>query len=518
MEKTIYIRSHELVFTDSSCKLVTTLEEQGELVELFYEVEKEYAPYLVSETADAILYLILQYALRTGLTIRSDVPMSTSFMYNMKEVLIPSLLLGDKSLHNIDIDVPLIDIDFHGNAVGTAVTCGIDSFYTIMKHHSLPYSNMNLTHLFIASSSIDLWKSECSNIHEYKKHFDYLFNRYEGIAKELNLPLVVGYSNYLEYLYNPKRVKKGITVHQYVTMANVISLRKLWRVYYFSSSEPFTIFDLIDNSTKATSRHELLSMHVLSLPGFNCYSTGGSVSREEKTIALTNYPVAQNYLHPCFWTKHQVNCTKPSCSKCVRALLTLDVHDKLESFNKVFDINKYKKNRLSFFIRACELKEDEYIEPIYRKLLKKYPKIMATAEVTAKEKIARQLYWRSLRLNIIPKIPKNLIFGSNTGRQFYKVFIDGISPKFNYKLTYGNDNLLIGLYCDDENFIKKCDTLFSHESDTITLNKDTVIPKTNSVQGVIDFIASTRKQIEKLHDVQDFEFISPDSRKIYARL
>lgn len=527
MNKLIYIYNHTLSYSNTACRLVTHIEDCGEPVDLFFEVEIEYAPYLVTETADAMIYLLLMYAIRNGLSIKSEIPVTSSFMYNLKEVLIPSLLLGDKSLHNIDIDAPLIDINFDAKGVGTGVSCGIDSFYTIMKHTSDKYADMKLTHLFISSCSIDLWKSGCKDIEEFKRHYSVMFDRYYGVSKDLNLPLVVGYSNYMEYIFDPKRIKIPVTAHHYNTMANVLCLRKLWKTYYFSSSEPFTIFDLIDNSKKATSRHELLSMHVLAIPGFNCYSTGGSVSREEKTIAIADYPVAQKFLHPCFRSGYVKNCSNPPCTKCLRALLTLDLHDRLPAFKQVFDIDKYSKNKVKYFVRAFNLKDDEYISNLYIGLKSKYPKLMNRAEQWATIENRRKAFWSKFHKNIIAKqpLPAGLVFGKNSGLIYYRIFISGIRPQINYKLTYSKNDgsVTLGLHCDDKDLYPFCTSVFRTVQNAISLdtnNENTVeldiqLSKNNYVNEFWDYILKTQNIIKELYNIEELKFLPKNGNKTY---
>lgn len=515
MENAIYIRSHELCYLKNSCRLVTHIEELGKPYDLFFEVDLSYAPFLVTETADAAVYLVLMYALRNGYDIISDIPVTSEFMHNIKEVLIPSLMLGDNTLHQINIVAPLVDIDFHGQAVGTAVSCGVDSFYTIKQYLKTEYRRMKLTHLFITSSSVDLWQSNAKDLDEYKKHFPVLFDRYSKVAQELNLPLVVGYSNYMEYLYNVKRIRYHQSVHHYITMANILCLRKLWRIYYFSSSEPFTIFDLIDNSKKATSRHELLSMHILSLPDFNCYSTGGSISREDKTIALADFEVATKYLHPCFRPNTPKNCSNPSCAKCLRALLALDIHDKLPLFTQVFDIDKYTRNKIKYFTRACELKNDDFIGPLYPKLQKKYPELMKRAQVVFAKQQQMESYWSDIVKNISGKLPKNLSIGKNLKGSSLLIQINQIDPKIHYQLTYKKNHLLIGFHCHTESLLQHCEPLLQkiesiyNNVETIRSNNtiDIKVPVSNISSELINFFEKTNVDTSALQAIEELKAV-----------
>lgn len=513
MENAIYIRSHELCYLKNSCRLVTHIEELGKPYDLFFEVDLSYAPFLVTETADAMVYLVLMYALRNGYDIISDIPVTSEFMHNIKEILIPSLMLGDDTLHQINIVAPLVDIDFNGQAVGTAVSCGVDSFYTIKQYLKPEYRRMKLTHLFITSCSIDLWQSNAKDLDEYKKHFSVLFERYGKVAHELNLPLVVGYSNYMEYMYNVKRIRYHLSVHHYITMANILCLRKLWRIYYFSSADPFTMFTLANNSKSSTVKHELLSMHVLTIPGFYCYSAGGSTDRETKTIALADFDVATRYLHPCFWAKAQKNCSNPSCSKCIRALLALDLHDKLPAFTQVFDIDKYTKNKIKYFTRACELKNDDFVGPLYPRLKEKYPELMDRAEVIFAKQQQMESYWNDIVKNISGKLPKNLSIGKNLKSTSLLIQINQIDPKIHYQLTYKKNGLFIGFHCHADSLLQYCEPLLQKISsiydDVETIKSDNMIDiqvSASDISGeLINFFKRTDVDTHALQAIEELK-------------
>ena len=441
-------------------------------------------------------------------------PVTSEFMHNIKEILIPSLMLGDDSLHQINIVASLVDIDFRGQAVGTAVSCGVDSFYTIKQYLNPEYTRMKLTHLFITSTSIDLWQSNAKNLDEYRKYFSALFNRYTNVAHELNLPLVVGYSNYMEYMYNLNRINNHVSVHHYITMANILCLRKLWRIYYFSSADPFTMFTLANNSKFDTVKHELLSMHVLTVPGFYCYSAGGSTDRETKTIALSDFDVATKYLHPCFWDKAQ-NCSKSSCSKCTRTLLTLDLHDKLPFFTHVFNINKYKKNKINYFIKACKLQNDDFVGPIYSRLKNKYPELMSRAEQIFSKQQEMQSFWSDIVKNIYSKLPKNLTIEKKLNGTSLLIQINQIHPKIHYQLTYKANSIFVGFHCHVDSLLQYCEPLlhkivsFYNDIEIIKSDNTVDIPvsTTNVSNELINFFLRTEADTKALQAIEELKVV-----------
>lgn len=161
-------------------------------------------------------------------------------------------------------------------------------------------------------------------------------------------------------------------------MGTVLALKKLWKCYYFSSAEDFSNFTLINNAKEDPAKYELLLMHVLSSNDFICLSGGVSVSREEKTHQLADYSVAQKVLHPCH-KQGLKNCTEPTCLKCLRALGVFDYYDKLDLFQEVFDIDRYKKDKKHYMWRLAQARNDFYIRPVFFMMQEKYPEEMKKA-------------------------------------------------------------------------------------------------------------------------------------------
>lgn len=190
-----------------------------------------------------------------------------------------------------------------------------------MLYANSVYNSFKLSHLFIANSSIDLRVGSDFDIFKWKSDNQNFIRRSDEFAKLYNLPIVYVFSNYMNYVCNLNSLIHLYT-HNYITLANVLALKKLWSIFLFSSTHPFTMFSLDNNSSHDTAYYELLSNHVISSKDFLCFSGGIKSNRIQKTLALTSNDIAKKLLHPCF-TKDK-NCSKDTCSKCLRALLTFD--------------------------------------------------------------------------------------------------------------------------------------------------------------------------------------------------
>ncbi len=370
-------------YTDyETAKLITCIEEDDISFDSVFEVSIEYGQYFSLDRIDFLVYALFPVAIRNGYDIVSEMPMTEQLKHNLLEVLLPSLIMGDERTKKIQIECPVIDdiaCDKSGGAVGTAVSCGVDSLYTIKKYTETEYQSMRLTHLFISPLNSELWDIlENDNLKSWKIRNKDSLERSEKVAEELNLDLVELYTNILPFICKQRgRIKsRHVEMHHYITMGAVMALRYLWRIYYFSSAYDFSHFSLKQSLSEDTAHHELLSMHVLGLRSFSVYSIGADVDRIRKTYELADYGIAQKYLHPCN-CKGKKNCSSPNCSsyKCLRALLTLDYYDKLDGFTEVFDVQRYKDNRKQYLWWMRRYRNDAFLKDLSVMMEEKYSEI-----------------------------------------------------------------------------------------------------------------------------------------------
>ena len=323
-----------------------------------------------------------------------------------------------------------------GVAVGTAISCGVDSLYTVKKYVETSYPSQKLTHLFITSANAELWDTKDGDLHKWESDHTEAFDRFNRVSEELKLPLVKVYTNFTWYILNRDWKKyHHLYTHHYITMSLVLILRKLWRIYYFSSTVDFTHFNLKDNSIKDTDKHELLSMHILGLSDFTCYSGGAEATRIQKTLALTEFPIARETLHPCH-KQGKINCSDPTCGKCLRALLTLDYYDKLDTMKEVFDIDRYKREKKHYFWRLAAGRNDEFLVDLYKMISQKYPEEMEKAVVSyemfvqpvsaADHRVLQRAYAMVTDLLSLDK-PKERVKQYFENKNIHKVYCSGTS-------------------------------------------------------------------------------------------
>lgn len=366
--------------------LICKIEIDGKVNELFFQCESKWKKYLLTERADAFVVLLLPVAMREKHDIVSDLPITEQLKENLEKTFIPTLCKNDKTLYNTKIFADTDNSLIGGNAVGTANSLGVDSFYTVYKYINSQDTNLNITHFYMGAVSLDLWGTKSKDLFEYLDKRKFNYERYKLVADELGKELIMTYSNFIEFLC--KKFKyTHITVHTYITLAEVLCLKKLWKTYLFSAG--FSEGVSIKNTRKTDCSHyDELTTQILSVSDLKFVSSGAEVSRYEKTKILADYPVAQKYLRPCFNTysnkkqkQNMKNCGSPWCPKCLRLLVSADVSGNLEKFKEVVDIEKYKRQRRRFFrIVVWGKNISPFLGELYPLCVKKYPKMIKTIE------------------------------------------------------------------------------------------------------------------------------------------
>lgn len=113
-----YARIQSLVDIDGSRNVV------------WFEVRREYGKYLCWERSDAFVIGLLSYAMRNGHDITCEAPLGEDLHYQITTYLVKAIAKGDARMYHTRI---MAAVDHNelpcGNAVGTGISCGIDSFH-----------------------------------------------------------------------------------------------------------------------------------------------------------------------------------------------------------------------------------------------------------------------------------------------------------------------------------------------------------------------------------------------------
>ena len=208
-------------------------------------------------------------------------------------------------------------------AVGTAFSGGVDSFHTLLTHlgENEPFAPYRITHAVIINGfdpDADL---------DGGGGFAPLQDLYTRVLKALGVDLVVVRTNLLEFV-GLLLLKQSFAA--FVTVPALL-LGGLFARYYVPSSYKFTLLHRFPDGS-----HPMFD-HLLATESLETIHDGGHLTRVEKTLALTRWPVTFDNLRVC------VNATgvQPGrdavanccvCEKCVRTMATLEVAGALAGY------------------------------------------------------------------------------------------------------------------------------------------------------------------------------------------
>lgn len=314
-------------------RLVSKIEYENEKYDLFFEVNEEYKNFLNVETANAFLIALLPFAIKHEYNIIIDGFISSKLYYQLTTYLIP-LLCNEFNKKEIKIECKLTDISYKSTGVGASISCGVDSFYTLLKHCNCQDKTYNITHLtfFNAGSNgqyggdkaRELYNKRLKNITKFCKE-----NNFKLITIDSNM-------NELIMMNHEKR-------HTFTTLACVYALEKLFNKYYFASGLGFN-GSHIDESD--TAYYDILNVHCLSNENISFYCSGLETTRIEKVKYISNYKMTYDWLNVCV-SDSSDNCG--ICNKCIRTMAELDSINKINLYKNVFDLKYFYKNRSKIY-------------------------------------------------------------------------------------------------------------------------------------------------------------------------
>ena len=338
MNKILHIGNPEIRNNGAFCELHALIRTDETQYDMWYRVEKEYGHYLTAERADAFIVALLPYALKHSLDIESEQVTSAKLFYQLNGYLIPALAKYAKAYHPIELRSRLCHDPLpNAGAVGTGMSGGVDSYYTILKNYNTDNTSYNLTHLtfFNVGSHGDHGGEKAREL--FKKR---IADAKEN-AERLGLPLVIVDSNISEFI-----LMEHLATHTYRSCSAVLALQKLFAVYLFSSGHDLLDFGI---SSENCGYQDVLNVHCLATENTDFYLSGLQERRIDKEMFLADQQEARERLNVCVAGEH--NCSR--CEKCLRTMIGLYALGRLDDFSAVFDVDDFKRNlakRLGFMV------------------------------------------------------------------------------------------------------------------------------------------------------------------------
>ena len=307
---------------------------QGRKQTMWFSVPPEYGKYLTDDRADAFVAGIFTTAMREGADIVCEAPVSRRLLYQLGRHLIPMMAANMGGVfHAVKIQAAPADVKLPcAGAVGTGWTGGADCMFTLMKNLRAEEPSRRLTHLLITSNGALEDKDNSALLQRLVEEAR------AGIAAETGLK-VLGVDTNLQEL----QPEPFLSVAAFRHCAVALALQKLFGAFFWSSTYEFARFAFDPNNS---GYYELVIYSSFETDATALYSAGGAYSRAQKLRALSDYPPAHKYLHPCV---HPVGKNCGRCGKCVRTEAALYALGTLARFAEVFDTDAFERDKDWYF-------------------------------------------------------------------------------------------------------------------------------------------------------------------------
>lgn len=346
--------------TENGSKICFDLKIRDHSYTLEYDVYGEGIT-TIPERSDAVVVSFLIYAVKFGLDIVTELPLSKTLYYNITKHIIPQMVLCNPGKGSyINIDAPLTDEVYPNTWNGTGVSLGIDSFSTIYEYTAdcalEDYKLTHLVHLKVGAHSSHKYSSE-----EENSLFDAEHKNVEKYCNKFNHKLITVESNLRKICYAEFPYMTIGKTHTYNNLGTIMLLQNYFKRYYYASAYNLDHFGL--NTIKDPAEYEKWLIPLLETENLKLYSANMAMTRIEKTKYISAFPETYDSLHVC-WDNAK-NCGV--CRKCLRTLVTLDILGLLDTYKNSFDVEAYRKNRRKNINRVIAMRSaDALYNEIYK--------------------------------------------------------------------------------------------------------------------------------------------------------
>lgn len=406
MNSKIIISNSYREIEENAIKICANIYSDKPEYKLWFEIEKKYEAFISDEKQDAFVVAILPYAVKKELDIVVEGKISEKLCYQLNTYLLPVICKNfEKRIIKVEAQIDNKQYNIK-NAVGTGISCGIDSFYTISNHCNREEKDYNITHLtfFNAGASGEYGGDKARELYRKRMKFARKF------AEENNFEFVCVDSNMNEFL-----MMNHEKTHTYRSLSCVLILQKLFSKYYYSSAYEYKNCGINQDSNSTCAHYDPLNLPCLSTEDTIFYSSGTETNRLGKVKKVTEFEQSYKYLNVC--VRKDYNCGE--CEKCKRTMLELDSLGKLDLYKSVFNVEKFKNemnNNFLLLLQKRKIKNVDYID-MYNKYKEKGVKI--PINVKLKSLVPNKEYCKYIACKFVPKtkIKKFLKIENNPNRK-----------------------------------------------------------------------------------------------------
>ena len=382
----------------SQTRLCADIERGGEKRTLWFGVEDQYAKYLLHERSDAFVIGLLQYAIRNGHDIESEAPMTKRIYEQLAEQFLPcyNRMHGDfkeRPGYAVKIGCAVADeIPALAEAVGTGISCGVDSLHVFATHPDVTHACIWNMHGVTNDETDEKRKMGWAN----------LVDQATAFCNATGHQLIIGDTNFDRGCFEDLQFDGSTT---YGNLFAVHCLQKLWSKYYVASTYSIEDFSLALHVDADPTHFEYLLFPFVSNGHMSVRMDAPDLTRVEKVRDLISYEPTKKFLHVC-WDIHPGNRNGTwDCPKCMRTILNIWAWDALDEFKDVFDIDYVKSH------------PEEFLAELYRGYIQKNPYSLEMRKVFSKEKIPPMVKLKAIRI-VLKKAIHKILRGGKTSHQF----------------------------------------------------------------------------------------------------
>ncbi len=307
--------------------------------ELWFSVPRQFGEWLTDDVYDAFMVAMLFPAMYYMQDLRIEGSVSeklydsiTHYVQNCEKAYLPYL-------HEINVTVKGFSVAKKTNhLVGTGFSAGIDAFSTLYDRFEREQkANFKLSALFFFNVGSHGGGGEKAR-NKFLARYNYLL----PLAEELALPFVPLDSNLFDFYQFEWEYDAGVLCRS----TGILVFEKVLDKYYIAYD--YSYWEIVHmTSADYASITDMCNDYLLSTENLEIIVDGTQYRRSEKTMNLCHYPLFKKYLNVCVSQSPNVkNCS--SCHKCKRTMLTLDILNKLNDFQGVFNMDRYEKIRYTY--------------------------------------------------------------------------------------------------------------------------------------------------------------------------
>jgi hypothetical protein len=335
MKKKVHISAPVLELVDGNARLSARILFADASREMWFCIPLEHADWFAVDRCDGFVVALVLQAMGRGEDIITKAPMSSKLWHNLTLFFIPMMAKAFKNLHVISIiPASLIETTTQATAVAGGFSGGIDSFAAIVDHFvNEQFSNYRMSHFLFHN----VGSHGDKDYHAARRLFRLRYKTLREYPSLVDVPFVPVDTNIHE-IVPTEFVKTYITLNASVPLV----LQNHFRKYFYASS--YKHEDCGVNKTDIVGRFDPIAFHMLSTETLDCISTGGQLSRVEKTKLVAGYEMSRRFLNVCIAESSEgKNCS--TCIKCCRTLLTLDLFGLSGRYSEVFDLKRFAEVR-----------------------------------------------------------------------------------------------------------------------------------------------------------------------------